>query len=151
MSPVNELPSKDVELVKDLLERSELATISFHEVSAKLFDGGAQSDPSPGAQVSLGLQHRSDPEGFGIRIVADIAVPNGEVRVTAAVDYKLLKGVLPVQRVLELFANEVAIMTLFPYLREGVADISSKVLGAPIMLPIAHRGQIGFDVAATRE
>jgi len=40
-------------------------------------------------------------------------------------------------------------MTLFPYLRDGVADISSKVFGAPIMLPIAQRGQIGFNVAAT--
>jgi hypothetical protein len=63
------------------------------------------------------------------------------------VEYKLLHGDQPPQRVVELFANEVAVMTLFPYLREGIASISSKVFGSPITLPVAQRGQLGFDVS----
>ena len=66
--------------------------------------------------------------------------------VTAAVEYKILNGDQPPQRAVELFANEVAVMTSFPYLREGIASIPSKVFGTPVTLPIAQRGQIGFDV-----
>lgn len=145
---MNELPSGDIDLVKDLIERSELGLIEFHEVSAKRFEGFVDSGELQDGKVSLGFQHRSDQNGFGIRIVADIAIPIGEVRVVAAVDYKLLHGDLPPQRVVELFANEVAVMTLFPYLREGVSGISTKVFGNPITLPVAQRGQIGFEITA---
>ncbi|WP_354157476.1 hypothetical protein [Arthrobacter sp. UYCu512] len=143
---MNELSTVDRGAVKDLIERSELGSIEFHEVSAKRFEGVKDSDESRDGQITLGFQHRSDQDGFGIRIVGDVAVPLGEVRVIAAVDYKLLRGDLPPQRVVELFANEVAVMTLFPYLREGIASITSKVFGTPITLPVAQRGQIGFEV-----
>lgn len=147
MSVVNELSTADVELVKDLIARSELASIDFHEVSAKRFEALSSEGGANEGQVSLGFQHRSDDDGFGVRIVGNVTVPAGEVRVTAAVEYSLLEGDQPSQRAVELFANEVAVMTLFPYLREGIASISSKVFGTPVTLPVAQRGQIGFDVS----
>lgn len=146
MSPLKELPPEDIDLIKELIERSELASIEFHEVSARRFEGVPGSEGPHEGQLSLGFQHRSDLDGFGIRIVGDVAVPSGEVRVIAAVEYKLLRGDQPPRRDVELFANEVAVMTLFPYLREGIASITSKVFGLPITLPVAQRGQIGFDV-----
>lgn len=147
MSAVSALSPADVELVRDLIERSELSSIEFHEVSAKRFEGIADANEASEGQVSLGFQQRADQDGFGIRIVSDVAVPSGEVRVTAAAEYKLLHGDQPPKRVVELFANEVAVMTLFPYLREGIASITSKVFGSPITLPVAQRGQLGFDVS----
>ena len=144
---MKELPSQDIDLVRELIQRSELASIEFHEVSARRFEGVPDSEEPHEGQVSLGFQHRADVDGFGIRIVGDVSVPTGEVRVIAAVEYKLLHGEQPPQRNVELFANEVAVMTLFPYLREGIASITSKVFGMPITLPVAQRGQIGFDVA----
>lgn len=146
MSLLKELPSDDIDLIKDLIQRSELTSIEFHEVSARRFEGVPDSDEPHEGQVSLGFQHRADLDGFGIRIVGDVAVPTGEVRVIAAVEYKLLHGEQPPRRSVELFANEVAVMTLFPYLREGIASITSKVFGTPITLPVAQRGQIGFEV-----
>lgn len=146
LSPLAELPFQDVELVKDLVQRSELISIEFHEVSARRFEGVPDSEEPQEGQVTLGFQHRADEDGFGIRIVGDVSVPSGEVRVIAAVEYKLLHGEQPPRRNVELFANEVAVMTLFPYLREGIASITSKVFGTPITLPVAQRGQIGFAV-----
>ncbi|MDT0169457.1 hypothetical protein [Pseudarthrobacter sp. BRE9] len=143
--------ARDIELVRDLLQRSELASIEFHEVSAKRFEGVPDSEEPHEGQISLGFQHRADLDGFGIRIVGDVAVAIGEVRVVAAVEYKLLHGEQPPRRNVELFANEVAVMTLFPYLREGIASITSKVFGAPITLPVAERGQIGFEVSEADE
>ena len=145
------LSPADVQLVTDLIERSELSSIEFHEVSAKRFEGTSDASEEVEGQVSLGFQQRADQSSFGIRIVSDVAVPSGEVRVTAAVEYKLLHGDQPPRRVVELFANEVAVMTLFPYLREGIASISSKVFGSPITLPVAQRGQLGFDVSEVEQ
>ncbi|MCZ9881921.1 hypothetical protein [Arthrobacter sp. B2a2-09] len=148
---MNELSAVDARLVKDLIERSELGSIEFHEVSARRFDGVEDFGESRDGGLTLGFQQRSETGVFGIRIVGDIAIPMGEARVVAAAEYKVLRGDLPPQRLVELFANEVAIMTLFPYLREGIASITSKVFGTPITLPVAQRGQIGFEVTPAEQ
>ncbi|MFH5879101.1 hypothetical protein [Arthrobacter sp. NA-172] len=57
----------------------------------------------------------------------------------------------PPERVVELFAKEVAVITLFPYLREALATITPKVFGTPITLPVAQRGQIGFEVTPAEQ
>lgn len=147
MIHLNELAAADTDLIRDLIARSELQSIQFHEVSAKRFDGVLDETQSKDGQVSFSYQHRSNTDGFGIRITANVALSFGEINVTAAVDYKLLNGDIPAERLLEQFANEVAIMTLFPYVRESIATISTKVFGDPITLPVAHRGQLGFDLS----
>ena len=59
-------------------------------------------------------------------------------------EYQLLNGITPSRRALQLFANEVGVMTVMPYLREAISTITTKVFGAPIHLPLAERGEIAL-------
>ncbi|MBF4592094.1 MULTISPECIES: hypothetical protein [unclassified Curtobacterium] len=74
----------------------------------------------------------------------------GEVDVSVAGEYTLLDPSVLTQRSLQLFANEVAVMTVFPYLREAVASITARVFQQPLHLPMIARGQIVVDVADRR-
>lgn len=136
----------DVAAVKDLIQRSELRTVEFHEVAARRvqFDGDAPEQDDASVQIQLG--HRIFSNEFGIRLVGAVASATREVRVTVAAEYVLTEGSTPPERTILLFANEVAVMTLFPYFREGVSMISAKVFNDPLLLPTIERGTITYDI-----
>lgn len=68
---------------------------------------------------------------------------------SVAAEYSLKSDYKPSKRTLQIFCNEVAIMTVFPYLREGMSSITTRVFGEAIYLPVAERGTISVDVDPT--
>lgn len=135
---------EDVAAVRELLSRSSLSAIEYHELSAK-WTGSRSDDDSTDIDVSINLQHRLADESFGIRMTGTIEVPFGEAQAAIAAVYEY-EGEPPALRTVLAFANEVAVMTLFPYLRESISTITAKVFGEPILLPILPRGEVGFDL-----
>ncbi len=134
----------DVAAVKELLERCSLNAIEYHELSAKWTGVRPAEEPSD-IDVSINLQHRLSEDGFGIRMIGSVSVAYGEAQAAIAATYGY-EGDAPEVRTVLAFANEVAVMTLFPYLREAVATITAKVFGDAILLPILPRGEVGFDL-----
>lgn len=43
------------------------------------------------------------------------------------------------------FANLVGIMALLPFMREAVADMTRKVVGHPVIMPMIKTGDIRFE------
>ncbi|TGD29718.1 hypothetical protein EB835_15780 [Brevibacterium sp. S22] len=72
--------------------------------------------------------------------------PAGEAVVSVAGEYVIEDGIAPSSRVIKQFVNEVAVMAVLPYLREGIATITAKVFGTPLNLPIISRGAITVDI-----
>lgn len=147
---MSEISEADRDLVVDLVSRSELESIDFHELSARRHDDFEITEGRQSGGVGFSFQRRFDAESFGVRAKAELHLPIGEATVCVAASYRLTSGPEPSERAIELFANEVAIMAMFPYIREGISSVTSKVFGAPITLPVAQRGQLGFDVDAER-
>lgn len=127
------------------MDRSTLQQIEYHEISAKL--SGAKFDPSnpPELEMELRIQHRCDGEDFGFRLVAELTGEVGTVNAAVAATYSY-EGEPPTKRTLFGFGNEVAVMTVFPFLRETVHSVSAKVFAFPILLPPIKRGDVGFDL-----
>lgn len=136
----------DLPSLHDLVQRSTLSAIEYHELAAK-WTGGRGEGADIEANVDLNLQQRLDDASFGFRLVGEISTEFGEVKATVAVSYTY-EGAKPSRRTFLAFGNEVAVMTLFPYFREGVGTISGKVFGEPILLPVVPRGELGFDLDA---
>lgn len=135
---------EDVAAVKDLLERCSLNGIEYHELSAK-WTGTRPEEETSDVDVTINLQHRVADDGFGIRMAGNISVGYGEAQAVIAASYGY-EGEMPEVRTVLAFANEVAVMTLFPYLREALGTITSKVFGDAVLLPILPRGGVGFDL-----
>lgn len=146
----DEPTEQDVIAIRDLIQRSELRAIEFHEVSARLvpFEGDRTAQEDAG--VSIQLEHRLDINDFGIRMVGSVVSSTKEVRVTVAAEYEVTEGTTPPERVVLLFANEVAVMSLFPYFREGVSSVSAKVFNEPMLLPTIERGMIKYEIPEAR-
>lgn len=138
-------PSPDeIERIRTLIEKSDLEGIYFHEFSANRFDSPAEESVTP--KIDVGVQYRLTEDVFGIRLEAILQNSVGEARVSVSGEYTLSDQYTPTKRDVLLFANEVAVMTIFPYLREGISDLTNRVFGEPVLLPIAPRGVIAFDL-----
>ena len=139
-----ELSVQDASLVREVIENAELRTIDFHEVSARRYD--TQPHEGDEGKLTITVEQRTGVDDFGVRLIATVIAPGGEASATVAGNYELQPGSGLSVRALRLFANEVAVMTVFPHLREAIATITAKVFGAPIMLPLIERGQIALEL-----
>ncbi|MDJ1113806.1 hypothetical protein [Microbacterium dauci] len=137
------LSDADRDAVMDLINRSQMKAIEYHEISAR-WTGPREGDGPHDVNADVSPQHRLDDNEFGIRLVANVTTDFGEVLAAVAATYTY-EGEADLRTVLN-FGNEVAIMAAFPYLREAVSSASAKVFGEPILLPVLPRGQVGFDV-----
>lgn len=139
-------PSDEVvEAIRELMDRCSLKQIEYHEIAARL--SGVPFDPTepPELNMELRVQHRCDAEDFGIRLAAEITSAAGTINATVAAVYDY-EGDVPTRRALFGFGNEVAVMTVFPFLRETVHTLSMKVFAFPILLAPITRGDVGFDL-----
>ncbi len=125
---------------------SNLESVECHEMSAKRNDHPPEPDAPEEGNVNIAAQFRYDEGSFGVRLIARVTIPIGEVTVSIAGEYSLTEECVPSTRTVQQFCNEVAIMSVFPYLREAVSTVSGRVFGNPLYLPMVDRGEIVLDV-----
>ncbi|PPH98176.1 hypothetical protein C5C56_11230 [Rathayibacter sp. AY1D1] len=145
------LSEADLAAVHELINSSQLDRVDFHELSARrVADTNTENRTADDdGNLNLGVQQRIDETSFGVRLNASVSFTAGEATVSVAAEYSLKSDYKPSKRTLQIFCNEVAIMTVFPYLREGMSSITTRVFGEAIYLPVAERGTISVDVDPT--
>jgi len=130
----------------------QLGSISYFEISALRNDLINVIDPTEDGSVTITPQytlqtaHRDDDRGFRVRIRSDIETSVGTIKVDVAADYVLtnLHAAEISPGLMIEFVNEVAVMVLLPYLRQSIADVSQRVFGASLTMPIYKRGEVSF-------
>lgn len=120
--------------------------ITFYGVSAQLSDAIEGVVPQPDdIQPSYSLKTFIEPEVLGIRLLTQVTANVGKIEVDVAIAYRTPEPVQVSEAVLLDFANEVGIMALLPFVREAVADLSVRVFGNAILMPVMQRGGIHFE------
>lgn len=138
---------------RDLLGVLELEEIKFYGLSAESLNSAdaATDDDGEGLEksedesrpVEFLTAHRFDPEGADYRIHMTVRTATLIVRVDAAAMYASETHLDVSDEILIDFGDNVAIMTLFPYLRQAITDLSQR-LGEPVVLPVLPRGVLSF-------
>lgn len=137
--------------VHALLADASLLAISTVALSANRkeredkTDGELTVEP----QYTLETGWRSDEIGFRIALQTEIEAPVGDIRCDVQAEYELQQYKMSdiSQAVLQEFVNQVALMAILPFVRQGIADITLRVFEAPLLMPIIQRGEITFNLA----
>lgn len=140
------MSDEDLANVRELISSARLSSVEVYELAARRTDPAAADDVDDAGTVNIEVQSRVGDSEFGIRLVSTITSPSGEITASIAGEYELDGSANPSPRTIQLFCNEVAIMTIYPYLREAVSSITAKVFGLPLYLPVVERGQISMEV-----
>lgn len=136
--------------IQDLVEDVELLGIETVKVRAERLLGAVQEPSDIEPSYELNTAFRDDGAGFRIILRTAIDLPIGQIECDVAAEYELQK--ISVRRippeVFDQFVNDVAIMHILPYTRQGISDVTLRVFANPLTMPIMQRGSVRFDVAA---
>jgi hypothetical protein len=147
--------------IHDLLEDVELFHISFMELQAKREQSGDDNalasltdnddvDEAEAPQIApeyqLAIDHNSERNRFRVRLRTEIR-QRGHIVVEVAVEYEHTnrKSTDYAQSVINDFGRDVGIMAALPYAREAIADLTRRVFGSALLMPIIRRGDLEFD------
>jgi len=146
----------------ELVDKIELSQIACYELVAArglLDEDGERSVVGPGnvddlevvsAENQLGVYWLQDGGQFLVRLSAHLVTNAGEIRVGVQAEY-IAEGLTRddvAPEVEQEYINRVAVMTLVPYLRQAIADLSARVFGNTLTLGVIRPGEIAF--ATTR-
>jgi preprotein translocase subunit SecB len=133
-----------------LVDAAQLQAVEYLHLSAernedvdlaRLHNGEISVEPS----YRLGTWQ--DETRFGIRLKIEITTEIGVIAAEAISSYATPgdhEQDITEDLLLE-FANQAGLMMLFPYLRQGVADLSQRVFGLPLLMPILMRRDLQFS------
>ncbi|MBO9555622.1 hypothetical protein [Cellulomonas sp.] len=161
MSEIGESPqARGVETLEELVQLLDLAAVRFYQLSATWDDTGdyqerTEDGPSPelstetsGSDDFAGefrTAFRKRREGIDYRVSVSVPHANGELLADAAAMYVSPEPFDVSPEVLCAFGDMVAAMTVLPYLRQAVMDLSVRVTPEEVVvLPIIPRGVITF-------
>ena len=97
-------------------------------------------------RYTLNAQVTDDHLHLRLTLRIDLEAPTGELRAAAMADYRVEERAAAslTMRLAVEYANEVGVMVLLPYLRQAIADLSLRVFGATLLMPILPRGAVSF-------
>ena len=144
---------------RHLLDVCTLVDVGYFELLAmrgSVGEDGSRQILGPGEVTDLELGEcgyavdvlwNEETDRLLVRLVASVESNAGEIRVGAEPEYEF-EGVTRTDmadEVEEIFVNKVAVMALVPYLRSAVSDLSSRVLGARLIMDVVRPGEIEFS------
>ncbi|WP_349865016.1 hypothetical protein [Leifsonia sp. WHRI 6310E] len=146
--------ANDTITVVDLLNDVALENIEQTELAASRGDGKLGGDlPEAEPSYRLSIDGRDDDKAFRVGLRTEIQVGTGSIISEIRAEYLL--GEMRFSAVEDAtrleFANKIAIMAILPYTRQSIADITSRVFGAPLLMPIVQRGELEFEVPTPTE
>lgn len=98
-------------------------------------------------KFGISIDNTDDDYTIRIRVRLDIEFSFGSVHAEVGLIYR--SGQRPVEAMgddeMQLFINDVAFMSAFPYLRAEVGGLSGKLFKRPLTLPVVQRGDVTFS------
>lgn len=136
--------------VRDVLEVAELEHIAYLQLASIRKETDDHTSSADEAQedefgFALKLAQSDDHDQLIVRLRTNVESIFHETTVEVGAIYALdPPREIPEDVRLE-FANLVGIMAILPFMREAVADMTRKVIGQPVILPMIKTGDIRFD------
>ncbi|HWV49291.1 MAG TPA: hypothetical protein VN035_07530 [Microbacterium sp.] len=138
-----------VHSASDILEVGvQLENVQFFNLQATINeDAEPTEEPSPAVAPLYGLKLRHEGNELGMRVSIELDTVTARIVVDASINYTTAEVIEIDEEAFLDFANNVGVMALLPYLRQAIADLSQRVLGDVILMPVIPRGELTFSRA----
>ena len=144
-------PEPQLESALEILKQAapQIAAVRFFKVHAELAEDAGEpiasdDDPDTAFQVDVALRTRQEGNQLGVRLEFEIDIGPCRIELHVAAEYVSEHPFTATEAACIEFANEVGIMTIYPYVREAVSDLTARTIGDSLLLPILARGAMSF-------
>ena len=128
----------------------QLAAIRFDHLSIDLIDNAPQagvdredSESTP-IEITCNLGTRQEGKEFGARFEFHFKAAQWQAVIAVITDYEGCQEFALSPEAPADFASRVALIAAFPYVREALSDLTTRVTGTAVLLPLLRPGQIVF-------
>lgn len=128
----------------------QLADIRFDRLSIDLVenapqagDDGEGGEPTP-IEINCMLGTRHEGKRFGTRFEFQFKAVQWQAVIAVITDYEGCQEFGLSSEAPADFASRVALMAAYPYVREALSDLTTRVTGTAVLLPLIRPGQITF-------
>lgn len=132
-----------------------LRDVRFYKLSAELNESAPSDTKLETAEhpddseteeisVTVGLRTRQEGSSLGIRIEFTASQESWRVSLDVAAEFEAEQPFHTTAAGRTDFADKVGVMTLYPYIREAVGNLTQRTVGASFILPTIQQGQITF-------
>ena len=138
--------------VDEMLETAQLqlAAIRFDHLSIDLIDNAPQagvdredSESTP-IEINCMLGTRQEGKRFGTRFEFRITAPEWQAVIAVIAYYEGCQEFVLSPEAPADFASRVALMAAYPFVREALSDLTTRVTGTAVLLPLIRPGEITF-------
>lgn len=129
----------------DLVEHMQVVDIIFYRCSLE-FDDAADQGPWETVDLQFITQIRPRLTGVDYRCKVVVPLPTGDIVADAAIIYDAGQPIAMTREAVGDFGNRAALMALYPYLRQAVSDLSSRLPLRVSPLPLLPAGDVAFSV-----
>lgn len=135
----------------ELVAAAELTNIACTEMVARRGADYSKIQDRESIDARPAFTLSVDPDGkdvskfsIGLRVQIDTQI--GEIVAATVGEYRLKSDAecQVTEEVLLEYGNHVGVMTLLPYLRQAVADLTQRVFESPLLIPVMARGHLWF-------
>lgn len=134
--------------IEEAIELLQPIDVEYYHLSATVDESGQQpdddSEDDEQAQVHVATARRVGESGVDYRCRLTVQIRGAEIVVDGAILYRADSEIEVARSVCEQFGDDIAVMALFPYLRQAVSDLADRI-GRTVTLPLVRRGQIRFS------
>ena len=130
----------------------QLAAIRFDHLSIDLIDNAPQagvdredSESTP-IEITCNLGTRQEGKEFGARFEFHFKAAQWQAVIAVITDYEGCQEFALSPEAPADFASRVALIAAFPYVREALSDLTTRVTGTAVVLPLLRPGQIVFTL-----
>lgn len=138
-----------------------LRDVRFYKIAAELNEDAIGSEPSSARtegitalneeeqatdiEVGIGLRTMQRGTALGVRIKFTAHQDKWDVELDVAAEFVAQEAFEVTEHGRTDFANKVGVMTLFPYIREAVGNMTQRTVGTSFILPTLRQGDINFS------
>ncbi|TRW47536.1 hypothetical protein [Georgenia yuyongxinii] len=131
-----------VETLEELVQLTELVGITVYEQSAKRVENQVDEDEESAPRIEVLVRALED--GIEPRFKLVFEGPGFVLTTDLALHYQDREQITIDERVVPEFLNDVAFMSAYPFLREGIMTSAARLGVQPPLLGLVRRGEIEF-------
>ena len=124
---------------KDLLPLGDLVDVRYVDLSAKTLDEPRGDYEADDVQQDIEVRFGHTERVIEVQVKASVRSRIADYEVTAATQFHVQEGVTFTEEVVAEFAEKVGAMAIYPYLREAVQSLTTRLHEAPITMPLMRQ------------
>ncbi len=135
--------------VHQLVEATSLFwTNVFQQSATRRLDVAPIDDFEVDPRFTITADFRDDGSGFRVLLLTAIETPIGPIACGVLADYEHPDARLgpELSKAFNEYVTGVALMHIIPFVRQSISDLTVRVFGSPLLMPVLQRGQMQFTL-----